>query len=141
MIIAQSIRSPKRSRQEIRSRVKPLAGPGATPICAGEARLAERRHPVPDDLRRVAGAVGVVEQQQVELRGADALEARLGRHPQVGGVPVGPAQGRVGEAREALRPVALALVEVVADRADQRVVLAGDALQRPAEHLVGLALP
>ena len=32
MIIAQSIRSPKRSRQAIRSRVKPLAGPGAMPI-------------------------------------------------------------------------------------------------------------
>ncbi len=32
MIIAQSIRAPKRSRQSIRSRVKPLAGPGATPI-------------------------------------------------------------------------------------------------------------
>ena len=30
--IAQSMRSPKRSRQSIRSSVKPLAGPGATPI-------------------------------------------------------------------------------------------------------------
>ena len=34
MTIAQSIRSPKRSRQAIRSSVKPLAGPGATPIAA-----------------------------------------------------------------------------------------------------------
>ena len=32
MIIAQSIASPKRSKQLIASRVKPLAGPGATPI-------------------------------------------------------------------------------------------------------------
>ena len=31
MIIAQSIEAPKRSKQEMTSRVKPLAGPGATP--------------------------------------------------------------------------------------------------------------
>jgi hypothetical protein len=31
MIIAQSISSAKRSKQSIRSSVKPLAGPGATP--------------------------------------------------------------------------------------------------------------
>ena len=88
MIIAQSIRSPKRSRQAIRSRVKPLAGPGATPIRAGQARLAQRRHPVPDRLARVADPVGVVEQQQVEGVGAEPLEAALGRHPQVAGVIV-----------------------------------------------------
>ena len=32
MIIAQSSSAPNRSRQSIRSSVKPLAGPGATPI-------------------------------------------------------------------------------------------------------------
>ena len=140
MTIAQSIRSPKRSKQEIRSRVKPLAGPGATPIRARQARLAQRLHPVPDHLAGVADPVRVVEEEQVERGGAEPPEAFLGRHPQVLGVGVGPAQRRVGEAREAARPVALALVEVVADGADQRVVLARDPGQRPAEHLVGLAL-
>ena len=72
--------------------------------------------------------------------GAEPLEAALGRHPQVVGVVVGPAQRRVGEAREAARPVALALVEVVADGADQRVVLARDPGQRPAEKRVRLTL-
>ena len=65
--------------------------------------------------------------------GAEPLQAALGRHPQVVGVLVRAAQARVGEAREAARPVALALVEVVADGADQAVVLARHARQRPAE--------
>ena len=86
MTIAQSIRSPKRSRQAIRSRVKPLAGPGATPIRAARPGLAQRRHPVPDRLAGVADAVGVVQQQQVEGGGAEPLQAALGRHPQVAGV-------------------------------------------------------
>ena len=73
--------------------------------------------------------------------GADPLEAALGRHPQVAGVLRRPAQARVGEAREAARPVALALVEVVADGADQAVVVARHARQRPPEQRVGLALP
>ena len=45
LIIAESIRSPKRSRQEIRSRVKPFAGPGATPIRA--VRPASRSAAIP----------------------------------------------------------------------------------------------
>ena len=90
MIIAQSIRSPKRSRQAIRSRVKPFAGPGATPITPVRPVVAQRRHRVPDRLARVAGAVGVVKQQQVEAVGADPLQAALGRRPQVVGVLGGP---------------------------------------------------
>src|SRR5918997_964529 len=72
MSMAQSIRSPKRSKQSMTSSVKPFAGPGA---------------------------------------------------PQAG----------VGKAREPLGPLALALVEVVADRADQRVGVAVDAGERAAE--------
>ena len=89
-----------------------------------QAGLAQGRHPVPDRLARVADPVGVVEEQQVEGGGAEPLEAALGRHPQVAGVLVRAAQARIGEARKAARPVALALVEVVADGADQAVVLA-----------------
>ena len=48
IIIAQSIRSPKRSRQLIRSSVKPLAGPGATPIApSGRHREAPPSRPRP----------------------------------------------------------------------------------------------
>ena len=120
--------------------MNPFAGPGGDADLRGQARLAQRLHPVPDRLARVADPVRVVEEEKVERGGPEPPEAPLGRHPQVLGVGVGPAQRRVGEAREAARPVALALVEVVADRADQRVVLARDPGQRPAEHLVGLAL-
>jgi hypothetical protein len=82
-----------------------------------------------------------VQQQHVEGVRAEALQAALGRHAQVVAVPVRPAQARIGEAREALGPVALALVEVVADRADQRVVGARHARQRAPEQGVGLAGP
>ena len=45
MIIAQSIRSPKRSKHEITSSVKPLAGPGATP--SSDVRPASRSAAMP----------------------------------------------------------------------------------------------
>ena len=95
-----------------------VGGPGRDTDQAREPGVLERLHPVPDRLAGVAGAVGVVQQQQVELVDAAALEAALGRHPQVARVLLGPAQARVGEARKALGAVALALVEVVTDGAD-----------------------
>ena len=84
----------------------------------GEARVFERLHPVPDGLDCVAGAVGVVQQQHVELVDAAALEAALGGHPQIARVLLGAAQARVGEPRKALGAVALARIEVVTDGAD-----------------------
>ena len=119
--------------------MKPLAGPGATPRRARQAGVADRLQRVPDGLARVAGAVGVVQQQQVERVDPAALEAALGGHPHVVRVGLRAAQARVGEAREALRALALALVEVVPDRADQRVVVARHAGQRAAEQPVRLA--
>jgi hypothetical protein len=94
---------------------------------------------VPHRLARVADPVGVVEQQEVERARAAAFEAVLGRHSDIAGVGVRTAQPRVREAREALRPVALALVEVVPDRADQAVVLAREAGQSAAKQRVSLA--
>ncbi len=123
------------------SSVKPLAGPGRDAQARGQPVGADGRQRVPDRLARVAGAVGVVQQQQVERVDPAALEAALGGHPDVVRVALGPAQARVGEAREALRALALALVEVVPDRAHQRVLVARDAGQRGAEQPVGLARP
>ena len=106
---------------------------------AGEALVADGAQRLPDGLARVAGAVGVVQQQQVEGVDPEALEAALGRHPHVVGVPVRPAQARVGEARVALGALALALVEVVPDRADDADAVAVGAGERAAEQAVGLA--
>ena len=139
MTIAQSISSPKRSRQSMMSSVKPLAGPGRDAEAAGQALVADGAQRLPDGLARVAGAVGVVQQQQVERVDPEPLEAALGRHPHVVGVGVRPAQARVGEARVALRALALALVEVVPDRADDADAVAVGARQRAAEQAVGLA--
>src|SRR5439155_578952 len=50
------------------------------------------------------------------------------------------AQRRVGEAREALGALALAVVEVVADGADEAERRAVEALKRAAQQRVGLAL-
>src|SRR5680860_1237723 len=94
--------------------------------------LAQRGHSIPDGVTGVAGAVGVVQQQEVESVQPEALQAALGRSPQVGRVLVGPAQARVGEAREAARPVALAVVEVVPERAHHAHLIAWHALQRAA---------
>ena len=85
-----------------------VGGPGATPSDASQPVGAHGLQRVPDTLARVAGAVGVVQQQQVERVGAAALEAALGRHADVVGVVVRAAQARVGEAREPLGAVALA---------------------------------
>jgi hypothetical protein len=80
-----------------------------------------------------------VQKQQVERVDAAALERALGGHAHVVRIGVGAAQPRVGEARKALRALPLALVEVVADRPDQAVVLARDAVEGTAEQRVGLA--
>jgi hypothetical protein len=79
-----------------------------------------------------------VQQQQVEGIDAAALEAALDGHAQIIGVTLRTAQARVGEAREALRALALALVEVMPDRAHQRVVQARHARERAAEQRVRL---
>ncbi len=104
-----------------------------------EAGLPQRRHALPDGAARVAGAVGVVQQEQVERVRADPLQRALRRHPQVARVAVGAAQPRIREARVALRSLPLAFVEVVPDGADQAVGVAVRALQRPAEQRVGVA--
>ena len=57
---------------------------------ARETGLADRLHAVPDDRAGVADAVGVVQQQQVEVLDAAAFEAALGRHPDVSRILVGP---------------------------------------------------
>ena len=68
------------------SSVKPLAGPGRDADRVAEAGLAQPGHRLPDRRRRVADAVGVVQQQHVEVPDAAALEAALGGLAQVGGV-------------------------------------------------------
>ena len=82
-----------------------------------------------------------MEQQQVEAVLPEAIEAALGRHPQVGGVFVRAAQLGVGEARIAARALALSLVEVVADGADQAVSVARHPVERPPEQRVRLTGP
>ncbi len=82
-----------------------------------------------------------MEQEDVELVDPEALELAFGGHVQVGGVVVWPAERGVREAREALRPVALTFVEVVADGADEAEPLAVQAVQRTADERVGLPIP
>ena len=114
--------------------MNPFAGPGATPSRRVRPCVAQLRHALPDGLAGVAGAVGVVQQQQVEALDAAALEAALGRHAQVAGVVARTAQRSIGEARKALRRRALALVEVVTDRADEAVgVAVSPASARPTK--------
>ncbi len=80
-----------------------------------------------------------MQHQQIEALGAEALQAPLGGHADVVAVVALAAQPRVGEAREALGAVALALVEVVPDRPDQAEALAICALDRASEQAIGLA--
>ncbi len=112
MLIAEALEAVDQVQRETVGR----AGCDADQVC--EACFFERLHPVPDRLARVAGAVRVVQQQQVELVDAAALEAALGRHLQVARVLLRSAQTRVREARKALSAVAFAVIEVVADGAD-----------------------
>ena len=85
------------------------------------------------------GAVRVVQEENVEPGDADRVEASLGGAPQVRRVVVGAAQRRVREPREALRPLALPKVEIMADRPDERTRVAIHAGQRPAGRPVRLA--
>ena len=112
------------------SSVKPFAGPGATPSCAGQAVRADRLQRVPDGLARVARSVRVVQEQHVEGVDAAAFEAALCRHSDIVGVALRTAQARIREAREALGALAFALVEVVADGPDQGVLVARNPCKR-----------
>jgi hypothetical protein len=78
-----------------------------------------------------------VQEQEIEGVDADALQRALRGHPQIRRVLRRPAQARIGEAREALRPGALAVVEVVADRPDEAVLGPRHADQRTSEQRVG----
>ena len=80
-----------------------------------------------------------MEQEQIEAVDPEPLEAAFCRHPQVGGVPVRPTQARIGETGEPARPVPLALVEVMAERAHEAVRVARKALERRSKQAVGLS--
>ena len=107
---------------------------------AGELRFLQRCHALPRGVAGVAHRVGVVQEQRVEAVGADAFERFLGGHAEVAGVLVGLAEPRVGEAQEALRAVAFAGINVVANDADEAIAVAGNSLQRAAQHRVRLAV-
>jgi hypothetical protein len=106
-----------------------------------QPRVLQGRHALPNLIALVAGAVRVVQQQEVKAILAEALKTPLGRHAQVVRVFARAAQRSVGEAREALRALPLAFVEVVADRPDEAVVVARHAGQGVAEQRVGFTLP
>ena len=105
---------------------------------AGEPVVANRAERFPDLRRLKAAPVGVVQQQQVEGVDATARQASLGGHADVVAVALRAAQARIGETRESAGAIALALVEVVADRTHQREVRGRDAGQRAPEQGVGL---
>ena len=113
--------------------------PGRQAQRAGQPGLAHRRQPLPHRRVGVARAVGVVQEQDVEGLDADPRQAGGGGVAYVGGVLVGAAQARLGEAGKAPRAVAAARSEVVADRAHQAVVATPHAVERAAEERVGLA--
>jgi hypothetical protein len=81
-----------------------------------------------------------VEEQEVEAVLTEPLEAALGGHPQVAAVLVWTPKRRVGEPREAARSLALALIEVVADRPDQAEGVTVQPLHGAADERVRLAL-
>jgi hypothetical protein len=104
-----------------------------------EALVAQVAQRAPHLGRLEPAPVGIVEQQQVEAVGAAALEAALCGHAEVCAVPAGAAQSGIGEARVALRPLPLALVEVVPHGADQRVVRARHPCKGTADQRVRVA--
>ncbi len=103
--------------------------------------LAQRLHSVPNSLAGIADAVRVMEEEQVERGDPHPLQAALGRHPQIVRVLALAAKSWVGKAGESARAVALTLVEIVPDRADQGVIVARHAGKRPAQHPIRLTLP
>ena len=72
-----------------------VGGAGRDADRAGQPVVAKRGHGLPDRGRLVAGAVRVVEEENVEEVDADGLEAPLGRLTQVAGV-VRPARAGPG---------------------------------------------
>ena len=69
-----------------------MAGPGATPSMRVSPASRTARIPSHTAALRVADAVGVVQQQQIEALDAAALEAALGGHADVVAVLAGLAQ-------------------------------------------------
>ena len=71
-----------------------VGGPGSHADRVAEAGFAQAGHRLPDGGRGVADAVGVVQEQDVEVADAAALEAALGGLAQVAGVLAGGALRR-----------------------------------------------
>ena len=80
-----------------------------------------------------------MQQQQIEVVDAAALETLLGRHSQVPGVLIRAAQLRVSETLEAFRAAPLAFIKVVTDRANEAVILAREALKSLPDDLIRAA--
>ena len=80
--------------QEVEREAVGRAGGDADRV--GQAAVAQGAHPLPDRFARVADAVGVVQEQQVEAVDAATLERALGRALEVLPVALGAAQVRDG---------------------------------------------
>ena len=126
------------------------------------AQVYLRHHPLhdADELRSVTRAIARMTSGASQVRALDTIAAmRIADRESlatlallfprtksievqraIAGVLIRAAQLRVREAGETARAVALALIEVVSDRADQRVGVARRALESPSEQDVGLAL-
>ena len=81
-----------------------------------------------------------MQQEEIEFVRATAGQFLLRRHAEVARVVRREAQAGIGEAREALRAVALAGVKVVPDCAGEAIAVAPHAGQGAAEHLVRRAV-
>ena len=106
-----------------------VGGAGSHAELFGEAGFLGACHGFPDFLRGVAVDVRVVQHEEIEVVGAAALEGGFGGALDEFVVAVFGAQLGIGEARVALGAFAFAIVEVVADHADEGVVFAGDSFE------------
>ena len=104
-----------------------------------QAGRLDRLQRVPDRFARIARAIGVVQQQQVEGIDAAALQAALRGHPHVVRVALRSAQARIGETGETLGTFSFARVEIVSDGAHDGEIRAGDPGERATKQSVGRA--
>src|SRR2546430_13089061 len=81
-----------------------------------------------------------MEQEQIEFAGPAASELLLGSHSEVIGVFGGATQSRIGEAGIAFGAFPFSLVKIMSNSAHEAVAFSGNAAQRPAQHLIGLAI-
>ena len=114
-----------------------VGGTGGDANAVGQFGVDKTGHGRPYAVARIADGIGVVKEEKVEFVGAATGEGLFGGHAEIIGVIAGWAKGRIGEPWKTARSLTLAFVKIVANGADEAIILARETGEGHGEQFVG----